>query len=347
MERSLASDAARFMLKGAGVVLLVVLSGCGKGAPEGEAAVTIRQRETARVFDLEAVSPERLPVPYLMHPLVLSIHDEHLYVLDYGDLRLKRFTPEGAPAGVLINGRGEGPGELQNPVDFAVAGDTVWVLDPNPRRIAVYRTDGAFVRNLPTVDLAIRMARTGPHFILLTLMSPTLLLKIDAAGREVARFDHPLEEQTMNRLALDGALVPAPDGGFFYLPRFTGQFFRHAADGRLLKHVWTIDAFPLPERGDGMEDGVVRAPRGEPVRTDGGYLYGDELHLRTLFRDRLVQGYRGVIDRYEAATGVYRGSIGIPEQVRGAVVYDDALYGLADTTIVRFRLETRRAHHSP
>lgn len=79
--------------------------------------------------------------------------DGLLYTLEWGEGSVRRWTPEGAPAGT-IGRRGEGPGEFQQPTDLGFFGDSLWVWDTDAYRVSYFNLEGEFVGSVsPTVNL--------------------------------------------------------------------------------------------------------------------------------------------------------------------------------------------------
>ena len=339
-----------FNLKKYIFIFIVIGVGCGENRGIDEKNLNsdsfIRKSTPAeRVFDLEAIEPERLPdykEGFLINPIEIKISDKYLYVLDSGDFRLKRFTLTGSFVNLILNGRGEGPGEVWNPTDYLIENDTVWVVDPNPRRLSMFSVEGAFLSNLYIGVLATRIVKLNKEFVLMTLMGPRLFLRIDASGDVIDRFGNPLEKRVSNRLALSGTLAPAPNGGFIYVPRYTGRFYYYSPEGMLIKSRDTIDAFSFPpESQETIEGGrMMKAPEGDIV-TVNGRVYDGVLYMYTRFGSKQPHGYQTVLDRYDWDSGRYLGSIGIPLPNSKVIVHGDWLYCVSDTTIMRFRIVRR------
>jgi hypothetical protein len=299
----------------------------------------VQQEHEERLFDIQPVNPGVLHQhEILLDPAYMKIYDDHLYVFDVGDYKIKRFTLAGDFLSEIIEGRGEGPGEVFSPTDFFVKGTRIWVLDPNPRRISIFETDGTYLSSFSIPDLAIRMAPVGETIVLLTLMNPDLFLQIDSTGKEIRRFGNPLEEQVNNRLALDGNLVPFGNDDFIYVPYYAGYFFYHDANGNLVKSVEVVGDFPLaPEAGQTTNSGrVIRAPDGR-VKNLSINIYGDLLYVFTRSFD---SGRNYFVDRYDVETGAYVGSGMVPLSfARKGVVYGEKLYCVLDTTVVSYHLD--------
>ena len=73
----------------------------------------------------------------------------NIYVSEYGENdRIQVFDPAGQKVLRIIGRFGEGDGEFSRPQSMVIDGDRLYVTDSCNHRIAVFRTDGAFVKNL-------------------------------------------------------------------------------------------------------------------------------------------------------------------------------------------------------
>ncbi|WP_457652136.1 6-bladed beta-propeller [Rhodocaloribacter sp.] len=299
----------------------------------------VQQEHEERLFDIKPVNPGVLHQhKILLDPAYMKIYDDHLYVFDVGDYKIKRFTLTGDFLSEIIEGRGEGPGEVFTPTDFFVKGTRIWILDPNPRRISIFETNGTYLSSFSIPDLAIRMAPVGETIVLLTLMNPDLFLQIDSTGKEIRRFGNPLEEQVNNRLALDGNLVPVGDDHFIYVPFYAGYFFYHDANGSLVKSVEMVDGFPFPpEAGQITNSGrVMRAPEGK-IKNLSINIHDNLLYI---FTKSFNSKRNYFIDRYDVETGAYVGSGIVPLSfARKGVVYREKLYCVLDTTVIFYHID--------
>src|SRR5689334_15457662 len=91
-------------------------------------------------FEKGAVlSSSTLKAPAIMR----SLKDGNIFVLDWSDLRVKEFSPDGK----LVKAYGEEagkPGAFINPTSFAFdSGGNMWVSDIKQERIGVFNADGS------------------------------------------------------------------------------------------------------------------------------------------------------------------------------------------------------------
>jgi hypothetical protein len=79
----------------------------------------------------------------------------NVYALNSLEHRVQVFSSQGRFLRA-IGRRGIGPGEFQQPVSIGIAGDTLYVVDIDPRRISLFSLDGEFSRQVPTHGVSFR-----------------------------------------------------------------------------------------------------------------------------------------------------------------------------------------------
>ena len=78
----------------------------------------------------------------LLNPLLIVARGRMLYVVDYGDTRVKAFDWTGRLAWASGR-RGEGPNEFTNPTDLQLdPRGNLWIYDPPNSRVTILRPDG-------------------------------------------------------------------------------------------------------------------------------------------------------------------------------------------------------------
>jgi hypothetical protein len=120
----------------------------------------------------------------LLNPVAVRVGvDGHVYVLDFGALQVLEFSPTQELIQSYGKGRGAGPGEMQNPTDFAVAPDrSVWVLDPGLGRITVFAPSGDPVNSLHTDVSASRIVMYPDGGFILHTLGESLFAAYTADG---------------------------------------------------------------------------------------------------------------------------------------------------------------------
>jgi hypothetical protein len=85
------------------------------------------------------------------NPSALAADDAGVAVLDPQLHRVHLFRPDGTRGG-SFGRRGQGPGELSNPVDVALHGDTVMVRDPRRPALQLFSRSGDYLGGFAAVD---------------------------------------------------------------------------------------------------------------------------------------------------------------------------------------------------
>ena len=317
------------------IILLLALSACAEGK-QASPGPDSEPQPTTRIFDYEVddyLALSKYDSETLFTPGFLDIIDDELYIIDYGDLKIKRFSMDGELLNTILESRGEGPGEVQNPTAIDIIDDDVWVLDPNPRKILRFKKSGELIEHLKLPDLALRMVRAEDRFILLTRMNSEIFTTINDSGHVVLEFGQDVTNQVDNRMALDG-WMRRTSTGFFYVPRLFGTVYQYGTEGNLLMTFQTIDGLEPPDGKEQTEEfngmPVMRPPEAE-IQTRGISIYKDEIILHTAFKAEQKHGFPSVVDRYRLQDGRYIGLICIPvDRIRLAYA-GDRIYSITDS----------------
>jgi sugar lactone lactonase YvrE len=211
----------------------------------------------------------------------------NLYVLDTGNHRVQKFSPDGKHL-ATYGRRGQGPGEFQYPAWLAVDGKGfIYVTDPNNQRIQVLTPDGKDHRAIKGLEQGagpVFLGKAGelvtgsPRMRLIVNNPgekepklpalPNLVTVLDADGKTVRTFGEPrdFKEELLNNSANE-TLMTVDAAGQVYLA-FTAQnrIEKYAPDGRLL---WRADrelpySMEIKDKGEIKRNGgniTVRGPQ--------------------------------------------------------------------------------------
>ena len=304
----------------------------------------IEQEQTERIWVEQEFEQVALRFPIyeaLYNPQQMKLQNDNIYIVDFGDMRIKRFSVDGALLSTIGLGRGQGPGELGNITDFYVRDSVVWVADPQTRSISKFGIDGTYRSRFPVENPMLRITGLQEHLVLMAMMSLDLFHQVDTTGEVVKTFGELVMDQTRNALALDGAFVPVDDGGFIYALFDASYLYHYDASGTLKKVVQTIDRIPFPtiesaETGTGF---ASFAPSSDIIINNAS-IHKGILYLHSKFvKKKIESGHLSVLDRYDVQTGSYISSTRLPFAVREAIVYGERLYCLHDTTVTVLRFE--------
>ncbi|OGD15995.1 MAG: hypothetical protein A2W20_07675, partial [Candidatus Aminicenantes bacterium RBG_16_66_30] len=196
----------------------------------------------------------------------------NLYVLDTGNHRVQKFSPDGKHL-ATFGRRGQGPGEFQYPAWLAVDGKGfIYVTDPNNQRIQVLTPDGKDHKAIKGLEQGAGPVFLGTNGELVTgaprmrfIMNrgeetpaapPKLVKVLDADGKPVREFGEPRDfDNEMLDNAANEALMAVDGAGQVYLA-FTAQnkIEKYASDGKLL---WRADR-ELPYSMEIKDEGEIK-----------------------------------------------------------------------------------------
>ena len=257
-----------------------------------------------------------------------------IYVLDWADLRIKRFSPAGNLLSVFGTGKGNGVGTFSNPTSFSVAPNgELWVCDPRRQTITHFQPDGA----AQTIAMRKGLYRiVALKDILITMAPPSttgLFEVYSQSGDQLRSFGEFLQEQSQQGVILDGEIIGDESGGFIYGGRHLGVIAAYNAEGIPQFVARTIDRSPLPN--------VVHVDNRLKVRhsTDAVLslsLLGDYVYVLSGTRADDAGGGQ-VMDVYDKRNGNYAFSLRLPIPCREAVVHADLVYMLGDEGVTAWR----------
>lgn len=272
-----------------------------------------------KLFDLPTTDADTLWSP----GGVRVDHSGSVYIVDFGDLKVKRFSPDGEHVGSYGNGRGEGPGELISILDLSVTVDSVLsIVDNAARQILFFdiRSE-VFLKERDVLDgspVRHQMTASGREYLML---SNNVNLFESRKGSDVVTFGS-LVEDTRN-FGLVSGFITTYEESMIYVPTYYPVIARYNADGILVYARTTLDLGRLdePEMVE-MSLGGAQAFRVSGQRLNGEVsVYHDQLFVHVTE----VPGVGDVIDVYRADTGDYEHSFQLPEQ-HYAYVRNDRIY---------------------
>ena len=202
----------------------------------------------------------------------------NLYILDTGNHRVQKFSPEGRYL-ASFGRQGQGPGDFSYPDSIDIDGeDMVWVSDPNNQRIQVLTPEGAERKTLSFVKERVGKIRRTKSGLLMAggggvffggpemdeeKALPKLFKKLDLNGQvageygEPFDFEHPLVNQMGNQVTL-----AVDENDCVYLAYlYQNRIDKYSPEGKLL---WRADR-KLDYSTDPPKDKGKREARGGGV----------------------------------------------------------------------------------
>jgi hypothetical protein len=312
------------------------------GAPQAQ-STTVRVWRNP-TFEKAAVLNSRS----LKDPLkMLAENSVNIFVLDWSDLRVKEFSPEGK----LIRAFGEevgSPDAFANPTGFALdSGGNLWVCDMKQKRIGVFNTDGT-KKTLRPPKTPYRLAAIGDvMFTMVTPVHSRLFETYDLSGQQLKSFGELLEDQANKGLVLDGDIVAdAENHGIIYGGRYLGVIGAYDAEGKQRFLIQTIDNVPQPAVLDIKLDVEVTRRKVKPntaVPVLSLSVQDNEVFVLSGVHPDGTAGSDGkVMDVYDKQDGHYLYSWELPANGQEAIVASNYIYIRSDkeVTVWSFKSNT-------
>jgi hypothetical protein len=239
-----------------------------------------------------------------------------VFVLDWGDRQVKKFSSDGTPLLKYGKGVGKGPGELTNPTDFVVDDqERVWVCDPVIGLVTIYDKRGNVSGTVRTKVPPYRIALVSQErFVIVSApIGETLFSVYQLSGAFQKSFGVLIPDQTRNGLLLDGYLCEDGEGGLIYALSRASLLVRYSPEGINRYAVETVDPFPLPqlERFTVGDSRVTRVDPKAPYSTLSVAIQDGRIYL--LSRGSSPEKRQSsIIDVYTMETGDYLYSFTVP-----------------------------------
>jgi hypothetical protein len=279
----------------------------------------------------------------LKAPAIMRTDDDgNIYVLDWSDLRVKEFSPDGK----LLKTFGEemgGPDAFVNPTGLSVdSGGNLWVCDPKQQRITGFNADGS-KRTVTPQDAIYRIAAVGD--VLIAMATPghsSLFETYDLSGQQLKSFGELLADQSDKGIILDGDIVADTENhGIVYGGRYLGIIGAYDADGKQRFLAQTIDSVPQPGMLDIEGRRKVKLNTTRPVLSLS--VLDNELYVLSGVHTDGTAGQRGkVMDVYDKQDGHYLYSWELPADGQEAIVASNCIYIRSDKEVTVWSFKSNR-----
>ena len=268
----------------------------------------------------------------------------NIFVLDWSDLRVKEFSPDGKLLRALGEEVGK-PGAFVNPTGFALdSGGSLWVCDLKQQRIGVLNSDGS-KRTIKPQNTIYRIAAIGDR--MMTMVAPAesrLFETYDLSGQQLNSFGELLEDQSNTGIILDGDIVADTENhGIIYGGTYLGIIGAYDTEGKQRFLVHTIDTVPQPtvlyEKLDAeIKKQKIKPNTSRPVLSLS--VLDNELYVLSGVHSDGSAGKGGkVMDVYDKQDGHYLYSWELPADGQEAIVASNYIYirSNKEVTVWRFK----------
>lgn len=251
-----------------------------------------------------------------LNPVHIRAHKNNIYVMDYSDLRIKKYDRRGKFILNIGEGRGRGPGEFLTFTDMVFYEDRIFISDVNKREVLIFNTSGEFIDSFNFKRTAYRIAASESEISLLVMGDSLLIHKFKEDGSEIGSYGRVIEDQYKNTMALSGRILHLKDKNeIIYAPLKASYLFYFDTEREKLNYaVQTIDRVDFPDSRPEIVDGSYRAaaPRMDAELTDIS-VSNDTLIVKSFVRNNDEHESRiDYLDFYSIDGKEYYNSVRVP-----------------------------------
>jgi hypothetical protein len=273
----------------------------------------------------------------LFRPMAVTTDQRgNIYVLDFDDRAVKKFSTEGKYVMTFGYGKGKGPGEFSNPTDFDLGPDgSVWVCDPINGYVTVFNEHGRVEKTIRLENetpLRIAVWDDGSFVVTPAQSGKYLFSAYDRRGDLRKRFGNLFQNQAQIEIAIDGRLSKGREHLVYAFYR-VGLFViyeQRSTTPAVFAQTINYRGFPEIVRFKVGDSQVTRVDRKAPYAMLSLSIVGDEIHI--LIGDDGERN-KSVFDVYDLKTGMYRSSYNVPRDISFAHITTERIYTIQDTTV--------------
>lgn len=283
----------------------------------------------------------------LLNPLKAKFDNrDFIYILDIGDLTIKKFSADGQFIQKFGKGRGQGPGEFLNITDFDIRDNgEIWVCDPILGYITIFDIDGIPIKTYRTKEPPYRIGlqKTGLFVVIPSFFLDSLPFSVyDQKGEIGLTFNlqPPWKEKFPSSLFLkmDGWLSVDVNNCIYYAFTRVGMVACFSPRGNLRYLIETIDRTPPPEVL--TSKGIIRLDPASPWTAGSISLDESKFYLLSLVGSKNRKG--SIIDVYRSQDGFYLYSFEIPEKCSSAYVKEKSIVTVSEGFVTKWKMVTKK-----
>ena len=264
----------------------------------------------------------------------------NVFVLDWTDSAIKKFSSEGEHLRSYRWALPEDVSVPPVPVDFAVsnAGE-IWSVYTDLQLVKVLDSGGETkaILELEAPPHRIALGSEGDFVVMALEQSPHLFRSYGPNGVLRRQFGRIIAGDFQDRTLLDGMMAADGEGSFVYAPLYVGLLASYTIEGELRFLVQTINSGsePLPR--------IIARPKGWQKLEPGSPWKSLTVHVADgriyVLSERESTGAKQrILDVYSNDDGTYLHSIRLPNGPRDVLVDGDLLYTVHAEEILRWRM---------
>lgn len=271
----------------------------------------------------------------LLNAMIIKQFNDTLYVVDYADMKIKRFTSKGKFIDNFGENIGRGPSDFLQILDFSVYENTLIAVDKTYIAKKFHLPSKTSYKSVRLKDLSFRIVSYKDQFTTLGF-TQDLFKTYDTSDSIKASFGELTDKQFANIFAFGGFLMRSKvENTFIYAPRFASYLIFYNVDGSYIKSIQTIDRMEFQKQI--RNEYGIRVPN--PPISAQSITYNNEYNFIHYQRDgfentenKFFQSDHSIIDVYNRETNNYVKSISVPQLISGIAVIEDSLYTINNYT---------------
>jgi len=267
-------------------------------------------------------------------PILIRVDDEgNIYLYDLSVQKIKMIKNEKTIE--FGNGRGEGPKEFSNIVDFRISENTVYIADNQLKKISEFKKNGTFVKT-KNFDFSFRRILPLNNKIVLlssSAISDKYFILLDMNYNLIKQFGDRIDVNLppANRFFFsEGVLCSDGNNTIFYGFFYHGLILSFNIQTNKFLYVYTIDKTPIPEIETSSDGDFAIAPKGGPISCLNLSFDNDKLYALSIAGEGIDKEKYSVFDVYDAKNIKYEYSFKLPAKMHRAIVKNNVIYGIVN-----------------
>lgn len=271
----------------------------------------------------------------LLNAMIIKQYNDTLYIVDYADMKIKRFTTTGHFIDKFGKNIGRGPSDFLQILDFSVYGNTLIAVDKNYIAKKFHLSSKTSYKSVRLKDLSLRIVSYKDQFTTLGF-TQDLFKTYDVNDSIKVSFGELSDKQFANIFGFGGYLIRSKvKNTFIYAPRFASYLIFYNMDGTYIKSIQTIDRMEFQKQI--RNEYGIRVPN--PSTRTQSITYNKKYNYIHYQRDgfentenEFFHNDHSIIDVYNRETNNYVKSISVPQLISGITVIEDTLYTINNYT---------------
>ncbi|MHB2153951.1 hypothetical protein ACX8XN_06100 [Calditrichota bacterium GD2] len=270
----------------------------------------------------------------IYRPILIRVDDEgDIYLYDLSVQKIKMIKNNKTIE--FGDGRGKGPKEFSNIVDFRIYANTLYIADNQLNKISEFKKDGTFVRtkNLDFTFHRILPTKNGIIILTSSTSSDKYFMFLDKEYNLIYKFGDRIDARYppyKKLFFLEGVLCSGTNSTIFYGFYYHGLILSCNIETNKFSYIYTIDKTPMPEIEAASDGSFARAPKNAPISCRSISFDNNKLYVLSFAGEGIDKEKYTVFDVYDAKTVKYEYSFKLPVKLYRAAVKKNVIYAIVN-----------------